>query len=67
MSTACKSICCKESKELAALLVGDPAPTCITQHLEFHNACLCRTVLIIALHSHRHHHGESDVPTDEHW
>ena len=67
MSTACKSICCKEIKELAALLVGDPPPICIKQYLEFHNACLCRTVLTIAFHSHRHCYGESNVPTDEHW
>ena len=66
MSTARESICCKEIEELAVLLLGDPPPTCITQHPEFHSACLCRIVLIIAFHSHRHRYGESDVPTDEH-
>ena len=38
----------QEINKINVLLVGDPTPVCITQHLEFSSACLCRTVLTIA-------------------
>ena len=52
MPTARESICCQEIEQMKALLVDDPAPACITLHGEFSSACLCRTVLTIAYHSH---------------
>ena len=65
MPMARESICCQEIEQIKALLVDDPAPACITLHGEFSSACLCRTVLTIAYHSHRHHYGNSSIPTDE--
>jgi len=40
-------------------------PECVTQHTDFATECLCRAVLLVSLHSHRYHHGSSDVPDDE--
>ena len=58
-------VCCQEIDKIKALLVGDPIPACITHHPEFSSACLCRTVLTIAGHGHRHRYGTSSIPTDE--
>ena len=65
MPTARESICCQELGNIRDLLIGDPVPACITLHTDFNSACLCRAVLLIAYHGHRHHYGTSDVPTDE--
>ncbi|XP_065899014.1 uncharacterized protein [Dysidea avara] len=65
MPTARESVCCQEIDEIKGLLVGDPVPVCITQHMDFANACLCRVVLLIASHGHRHHYGTSDIPAEE--
>ena len=40
-------------------------PECVTQQTDFATVCLCRAVLLVLLHSHRYHHGNSDVPDDE--
>ena len=67
MNTTRESLCCncKEIEEMVSLLDGDPPPSCIAQHPDFANVCLCRAVLTVALHSHRYHYGASDVPSDE--
>ena len=65
MPTARECVCCQEIDKIKVLLVGDPTPVCITQHPEFSSACLCRTVLTIAYHSHQHRYGTSSMPTDE--
>ena len=57
--------CCHEIDRIEVLLVGDPTPVCTAQHPEFSSACLCRTVLTIAYHSHQHHYGSSIIPTDK--
>jgi len=61
-----ESICCKELEQTMSILEEcDPltCPKCVTQHSEFATVCLCRTVLLVSLHSH--HHGSSDVLDDE--
>ena len=68
MSTHRESICCKELEQTLFILEDSgPAthPVCVTQHTDFATVCLCRTVLLVSLHSHRYHHGSSDVPDDE--
>ena len=40
-------------------------PDCITEHVDFSTVCLNRAVLTVALYSHRHRYGTSDVPADE--
>ena len=50
---------------MKSLLIGDPVPPCITQHLSFTSACLDTVVLNIAYHGHRYHYGASDIPADE--
>ena len=49
MPTARECVCCQEIDKIKALLVGDPIPACITHHPEFSSACLCRTVLAMAI------------------
>ena len=69
MSTERESICCKEIEQLAWLLSSEGESSlesqCITRHVDFTNVCLCRAVLTVALYSHRHRYGTSDVPEDE--
>ena len=69
MNTEKESICCREVKQLAQLLDSESKaasfPQCITRHADFTNICLCRGVLTVALHSHRHRYGTHDVPEDE--
>ena len=65
MPMARESICCQEIDNIRALLVDDPVPACITQHLDFQSACLCRAVLTIAYLLHRFRYGMGDIPTDE--
>ena len=65
MVTERESMCCQKLEEIVTLLVGDPVPACITQHLDFANACLNRAVLTIPYLGHCHHHGTSDIPADE--
>ena len=65
MPTVKKCVCCQEIDKIKVLLVGDPVPACITQHLEFSSVFLCRTVLTIAGHGHQHRYGTSSIPTDE--
>ena len=63
MSTQRESVCCHEVEQTYSLL-EDPA-SCITQHADFRNVCLCRAVLSIALYSHLHYHEGVEVPDDE--
>jgi len=68
MNTERESICCNEIEQLTQLLDGMGAaihPDCITEHVDFSTVCLNRAVLTVALYSHRHRYGTSDVPTDE--
>ena len=69
MSTERESICCKEIEQLARLLSSEGESSlesqCITRHVDFTNVCLCRAVLTVALYSHPHRYGTSDVPDDE--
>jgi len=48
-----------------SILDPPTCPECVTQHSEFGTVCLCQIVLLVSLHSHRYHHGSSDVPDDE--
>ena len=57
--------CCQEIGKIRDLLSYDLAPTCITLHTDFANACLCRVVLLIASHSHWQHYGTDDMPADK--
>ena len=62
------SISCKELGQIMTILEECETAShseCVTQHTDFAIVCLCRTVLLVSLHSHRHHHGSSDVPDDE--
>ena len=71
MNTEKESICCREVEQLTRLLgsesehSSESLPRCITRHTDFINVCLCRAVLTVALHSHRHRYGTDDVPEDE--
>ena len=67
MNTEKESVCCREIEQLARLLDSETEspPQCITRHADFANVCLCRAVLTVALYSHRHRYGTSDVPEDE--
>ena len=69
MSTERESICCKEIEQLAQLLgsgnESNLESQCITRHVDFTDVCLCRAVLTVALYSHHHRCGTSDVPEDE--
>ena len=65
MDTVRESICCQEIEKIKDLLVGERPLVCITDHPEFPNACLSRTVLTIAFHGYSHHYGSSDIPIDE--
>ena len=69
MSTQRESICCKEVDKISSLLtdpvLADPRPPCITEHPNFANACLCKTVLTISMHRYIYHYGSSDIPEEE--
>ena len=68
MSTQRESICCHDIEETKSLIDDshiEMRPSCITQHADFSNVCLCRAVLTVSLHGHRYHYGSADVPTDE--
>ena len=65
VSTEKESLCFKEIEQLVQLLDGMETgirPDCITKHMDFSIVCLNRAV---ALYSHRHRYGTSDVPADE--
>ena len=68
MSTQRESVCCHEIEQINTLL-EDPhlemRPSCVTQHADFNNVCLCRTVLTVSLYAHRHHYEGVEVPADE--
>ena len=64
MSTQRESICCHEIEQTNRLLSLPSAP-CITQHVDFRNVCLCRSVLTVALYSHLYHYESAEVPDDE--
>ena len=68
MPTQRESICCNEVDKTRELF-EDPTlhtcPSCITEHRDFANVCLCKAVLTVSLHGHRFNYGTSDVPTDE--
>ena len=68
MSMQRKSICFTELKQTMAILEECNTLThseFVTQYINFATVCLCRAVLLVCLHSHRYHHGSSDVPDDE--
>ena len=68
MSTQRESVCCHNIEEMKSLIDGshiEMRPSCITQHADFNNVCLCRAVLTLSLYGHRHHYGSADVPADE--
>lgn len=51
------------------VLLEDPHleihPPCVTQHADFSNVCLCRTVLTVSLYAHQHRYEDVEVPADE--
>ena len=69
MLTAQESVCCQEVDKVRDLLVGDPArsiqPWFASRFTDFAKACLCRVILSIASHCHRHHYGTDDMPANE--
>ena len=70
MSTVKESICCKEIENIMLLLNGEEEtaearPQCIIQHAGFRDICLSIHILTVALYSHHHRYGTSDIPTDE--
>lgn len=66
-STERESICCNEIEQFVELLDDEETtrPQCIVHHVGFRDVCLSRPVLTVALYSHRHRYGTSDIPTDE--
>jgi len=50
-----ESVCCNELEQIKGLLedsILEVHPTCITQHTDFNNVCLCRSVLTVYLYTH---------------